>query len=88
MGEEAYRERAGGGEGDNAMLENTGIEIRADGDVIELSVEQAKAIAVSLRLLSQGTCEAHVQFCEFCPVVHCQRDSAKHIAQEYINTRP
>ena len=70
------------------MPVKTGIEIHADGDAIELSIEQAKAVAVTLRLTSPGTCDAHVQFCEFCPVVHCQRDSAKQIAQEFINNQP
>ena len=70
------------------MPVKTGIEIHADGDAIELSIEQAKAVAVTLRLMSSGTCDAHVRFCEFCPVVHCQRDSAKQIAQEFINNQP
>lgn len=70
------------------MLVKTGIEIHADGDVIELTIEQARAVAVVLKLISPGTCDAHAQFCEFCPVVHCQHDSARQIAQSFINNQP
>ena len=70
------------------MPVKTGIEIHADGDVVELSGEQAMAVAVALRLTSHGTCDANVQFCEFCPVVHCQRDSARQIAQGFKNNQP
>lgn len=70
------------------MSVKTGIEIHADGDVIELTIEQARAVAVALKLTSPGTCDAHVQFCEFCTVVHCRSDSARQIAQDFINNQP